>query len=363
MRVLITGGTGLIGRPLSAALVADGHDVTVLTRDPQKVKDMPAGVKLAAWDGQSAHGWGELADGAGAIINLAGENLSGGRWTKEMKQKIRQSRTRAGKAVMEAIAAAAVKPKVLVQSSAVGYYGTATGDKPLTETDAAGNDFLAKVCFDWEHSTAGASRLGVRRPVLRTGVVLANEGGAFPKLLLPFKFFAGGPLGSGKQWLPWIHIEDEVRAIQFALTNEAADGPINLAAPNPVTNSEIAKKLGEILGRPSFLPAPGFALQTVLGEMSVLVLEGQRAVPGKLQALGFQFKYPTIEPALRQLLAKPAEAGQGGTPAGQSQKQQASQPQASQSQQPVQPPLPEQKRPEQPQAQPEQPEQPQKANV
>ncbi len=156
--------------------------------------------------------------------------------------------------------------------------------------------------------------MGVRRPVLRTGVVLANEGGAFPKLLLPFKFFAGGPLGSGKQWLPWIHIEDEVRAIQFALTNEEADGPFNLSAPNPVTNSEIAKKLGEILGRPSFVPAPGFALQTVLGEMSVLVLEGQRAVPAKLQALGFQFKYPTIEPALRQLLAKPATASESGAP-------------------------------------------------
>jgi len=354
MRVIITGGTGLIGRPLSAALVADGHDVTVLTRDPQKVKDMPAGVKLAAWDGQSAHGWGELADGAGAIINLAGENLSGGRWTKEMKQKIRQSRTRAGKAVMEAIAAAAVKPKVLVQSSAVGYYGTATGDKQVTEADPAGNDFLAKVCFDWEHSTAAASRMGVRRPLLRTGVVLANEGGAFPKLLLPFKFFAGGPLGSGKQWLPWIHIEDEVRAIQFALTNEEADGPINLSAPNPVTNSEIAKKLGEILGRPSFLPAPGFALQTVLGEMSVLVLEGQRAVPAKLQALGFQFKYPTIEPALRQLLAKPAEAAQSGPPAGQAQKQQAAQPQQSQLQQPVQISESEQKPPlDQPAEQPE----------
>ena len=353
MRIIITGGTGLIGRPLSAALVADGHDVTVLTRNPDKVKDMPAGVKLAAWDGQSAQGWGQLADGADAIVNLAGENLIAGRWTKEMKQKIRQSRTQAGKAVMEAISAASVKPKVLVQSSAVGYYGTATGDKPVTETDPVGNDFLAKVCFDWEHSTAAASRMGVRLPVLRTGVVLANEGGAFPKLLLPFKLFAGGPLGSGKQWLPWIHIDDEVRAIQFALTNEGADGPLNLSAPNPATNSEIAKKLGEIMGRPSFVPAPGFALQTVLGEMSVLVLEGQRAVPAKLQALGFQFKYPTLEPALRQLLAKPAETSQNGAPTGQAKPQQ---PQAAQSA--AQP------QPEQPVPQPESPEpQPQKAGA
>ncbi len=147
MRIIITGGTGLIGRPLSAALVADGHDVTVLTRNPQKVKDMPAGVKLAAWDGQSAQGWGELADGAGAIINLAGENLSDGRWSKELKQKIRQSRTRAGKAVMEAIAAAAVKPKVLVQSSAVGYYGTDTGDKQVTEVGPAGQRFPGQGLF------------------------------------------------------------------------------------------------------------------------------------------------------------------------------------------------------------------------
>lgn len=321
MRIIITGGTGLIGRPLSTALVAEGHDVTVLSRNPDQAKDVPAGVKLAAWDGQSAQGWGALADGADAIINLAGENLSGGRWSKEMKQKIRQSRTRAGKAVMEAIAAAAVKPKVLVQSSAVGYYGTDTGDMEVTEAAPAGNDFLAKVCFDWESSTAAAAGMGVRRPVLRTGVVLANEGGAFPKLLLPFKLFAGGPLGDGKQWLPWIHIEDEVRAIQFALTNDQADGPLNLAAPNPVTNSEIAKKLGEVMGRPSFVPAPGFALKTVLGEMSVLVLEGQRAVPAKLQAMGFQFKYPTIEPALRNLLAKPAAAAPNGAPAAPAQPQ------------------------------------------
>jgi uncharacterized protein (TIGR01777 family) len=312
MHILITGGTGLIGRALSAALVAEGHVVTVLSRNPDKVKDIPAGVKLAAWDGQSAQGWGELADGADAIVNLAGENLSGGRWSKEMKQKIRQSRTQAGKAVMEAIAAAAVKPKVLLQASGINYYGTNTGDKLVTESFSPGTDFLSKVCFDWEASTAAANRMGVRRPVLRTGIVLANEGGAFPKLLLPFKLFAGGPLGNGKQWLPWIHIEDQVRVMQFLLSNEQADGPFNLATPNPVTNSEMAKQIGEVMGRPAFIPAPGFAIKTVLGEMSMLVLEGVRAVPTKLQGLGFQFKYETIQPALRNLLDKPAAAGQNG---------------------------------------------------
>jgi uncharacterized protein (TIGR01777 family) len=304
MRIIITGGTGLIGRPLSAALVAEGHDVTVLTRNPDKVKSPLPGVKLAAWNGQSAEGWGHLADGADAIINLAGEGIADGRWSDERKQKIRTSRTLAGKAVMEAISAAAVKPKVLLQASAVGYYGTNTGDKLLTESASPGNDFLSKVCFDWEASTAAAVRLGLRRPVLRTGIVLANEGGAFPKLLLPFKFFAGGPLGSGKQWLPWIHMEDQVRAMLFLLKHEQADGPFNLAAPTPVTNGEMAKQIGEVLGRPAFVPAPGFAMKTVLGEMSVMVLEGQRAVPAKLQALDFQFKYATLPGALRNLLGK-----------------------------------------------------------
>jgi uncharacterized protein (TIGR01777 family) len=312
MRIIITGGTGLIGRPLSAALVADGHDVTVLSRNPDKVKDVVKGVKLAAWDGQTAQGWGHLADGADAIINFAGEGIGDGRWSDERKQKIRQSRTLAGKAVMEAISAAAVKPKVLIQASAVGYYGTSTGDKQVAEGASPGNDFLSKVCFDWEASTAAANRMGVRRPVLRTGIVLANEGGAFPKLLLPFKLFAGGPLGNGKQWLPWIHIEDEVRAIQFLLANEQADGPFNLCAPNPVTNSEMAKQIGEVMGRPSFMPAPGIAMKSVLGEMSVLVLEGQRAVPTKLQALSFQFKYETLAPALRDLLGKTQPSGQTG---------------------------------------------------
>jgi uncharacterized protein (TIGR01777 family) len=312
MRIIITGGTGLIGRPLSAALAADGHDVTVLSRNPDKVKNPVAGVKLAAWNGQSAEGWGHLADGAGAIINLAGEGIADGRWSDERKQKIRTSRTLAGKAVMEAISTAAVKPKVLLQASAVGYYGTNTGDKQVTEAASPGSDFLSKVCFDWEVSTAAASRLGVRRPVLRTGIALANEGGAFPKLLLPFKFFAGGPLGSGKQWLPWIHIDDQVRAMLFLLHNEQADGAFNLAAPNPVTNSEMAKQIGEVLGRPAFVPAPGFAMKTALGEMAVMVLEGQRAVPAKLQALGFQFKYDTVGAALRNLLGKTETAGTNG---------------------------------------------------
>jgi len=311
MRIIITGGTGLIGRPLSQALVADGHDVTVLTRDPAKTKAMPAGVKLQQWDGESVQGWGQLVDGAGALINLAGSGIADGRWSASRKQTIRQSRQNAGKAIVAAITAAANKPQVLIQSSAVGYYGVETGDALVTESASPGSDFLSKVCFDWEVSTAAASRMGVRRPILRTGIVLANDGGAFPKLVMPFKLFIGGPLGSGKQWLPWIHIEDEVRAIQFLLANNAADGPFNLAGPTPVTNAEMGKLVAEALGRPGFMPMPGIAMQTIFGEMATLLLDGQRAVPTKLQALGFTFKFATAQAAVRDLLgtkAVPADA-------------------------------------------------------
>ena len=306
MRVIITGGTGLIGRPLSQALVAAGHEVVVLTRNPQKVKNLPAGVRLQQWDGASAAGWGELADGAHAIVNLAGEGIADGRWSSARKQAIRQSRIDAGKAVMAAIQAATTKPKVLVQSSAVGYYGSETGDALLNEAHSPGADFLAKVCFDWELSTAAASRQGVRRAVIRTGIVLSNEGGAFPKVVMPFNFFAGGPLGNGKQWMPWIHWEDQVRAIQFLIDNDQAEGAFNLSAPNPVRNSEMAKAIGAVKGRPAFMPAPGFAINMVFGEMGTVVLDGQRAVPQHLQELGFEFKYNTVEAALRDLLGDKA---------------------------------------------------------
>lgn len=315
MRIIITGGTGLIGRPLSQALAAEGHEVIVLSRQPEKVNNVPAGVKVQKWDGKSAEGWGELADGAGAIVNLAGAGIADQRWSAARKQLIRQSRIDAGKAVMEAIAAANAKPGVLIQASAVGYYGVQNGDAQLTESASPGGDFLSKVCFDWEASTAPVAKLGVRRAVIRTGVVLSNEGGAFPKQVLPFKLFAGGPVGSGKQWYPWIHIDDEVRAIQFLIANERASGPFNLTAPNPVTNQEFGRLIGEVLGRPAFIPAPGFAMKIAFGEMSVILLEGQRAVPQKLLELGFKFKYETAQAALRALLGgQPAASTASATP-------------------------------------------------
>lgn len=301
MRVIITGGTGLIGRPLCAALVKDGHDVIVLTRNPATTKGMPAGVRLEKWDARTADGWSHLADGAGAIINLAGEGLADGRWTAERKERILSSRLNAGKAVMAAIEQAANRPPVLVQASAVGYYGP-RNDEIVTESSSPGGDFLARVCFEWEASTAVAANYGIRRPVIRTGVVLSNDGGALPKLVLPFRLFAGGSIGSGRQWYAWIHIADQVGAILYLLNHASATGPFNLTAPEPLPNKQLAQVIGRVMGRPAIFPAPGLAVRTLFGEMATVVLDGQRAVPHKLQELGYTFQYPTAEAALSDLL-------------------------------------------------------------
>ena len=302
MRIIITGGTGLIGKALCPLLLADGHLVTVLSRSPDAARGMPRGIRIEEWDGKTPEGWGQLVNGADAIINLAGAGIADSRWTAQRKQLLRESRIHAGLAIQKAIQQATQKPKVLIQSSAVGYYGAHNDDELITETAAPGKDFLAKVCFDWEMSTAPVSKMGVRRPVIRTGVVLSKEGGALPKMLLPFKFFAGGPIGSGKQWLPWIHITDQVRAIKFLLDHPSADGPFNLAAPNPVNNKQFGEILGAIMRRPAFMPTPGVAMKAIFGEMSTVLLDGQRAVPQRLEALGFAFTYPTLREALSDLL-------------------------------------------------------------
>jgi len=302
MRIIITGGTGLIGKALCPLLLTDRHLVTVLSRNPDEVQGMPSGVSLEKWDGKTTEGWGHLVNSADAIINLAGAGIADRPWTAKRKQAIRESRIQAGLAVQKAIQQATQKPKVLVQASAVGYYGARHDDTIITEDAVPGTDFLAKVCFDWEISTAPVSKVAVRRPIIRTGIVLSKAGGAFPKMILPFKFFAGGPLGSGKQWMPWIHITDQVRAIKFVLDNPRANGPFNLAAPNPVTNQQFSEILGATMRRPAFMPAPSIAMKTLLGEMSTIVLDGQRVVPQKLEQLGFTFTYPTLREALRNLM-------------------------------------------------------------
>lgn len=302
MRIIITGGTGLIGQALTRSLVTDGHEVHVLSRNPARRKQAVADARLVQWDAKSAQGWGDLADGADAIVNLAGEGIADGRWGKERRRRILQSRMDAANAVMEAIAAAARKPRALVQASAVGYYGP-RGDEPITEATSPGSDWLSHVVWEWENSTAAAVRLGVRRTVARTGIVFSLHGGAFPKMKLPFDLvIAGGPMGSGKQYVPWIHLEDEVRALRFLIENPAAEGAYNLSAPTPVTYGEFATIMGQVMKRTSFMPVPGFALKAVLGDMASILLTGQREIPQRLLEQGFTFNYPELAPALRNLL-------------------------------------------------------------
>jgi uncharacterized protein (TIGR01777 family) len=278
-----------------------GYEVVLLTRNTSKVEPLPPNTRAVQWDGRSPEGWGKLLDEDTGILHLAGDPIAEGRWTEEKKRRIRDSRVQTGQAVLEAVRQAKSRPKLLLQGSAVGYYGDG-GDQVLTESSPPGDDFLARVCVEWEASTAEVSSLGVRRPVLRTGIVLSQEGGALPKMALPFRFLAGGPMGGGRQWLPWIHVADEVGAIRFLIEREEADGPFNLAAPEPVTNRDFSHALGRAMSRPSFAPAPGFALRLLLGEMADALLHGQRAVPRRLLDLGYVFRYPEVSTALRSLL-------------------------------------------------------------
>lgn len=305
MRVLITGGTGLIGSALAAELAQDGHEVIVLTRNPAKTTHLPAGVRAERWDGRTAQGWGHLADGAGAIVNLAGASIAGegflpSRWTPERKRLILQSRLDAGRAVVEAVQAAAHKPDVVIQSSGIGIYGFA-GARVLDESAPPGDDWLAQVAVQWEAATAPVEAMGVRRVVIRTAVVFAREGGVLPLMILPFRLYVGGPIGGGRQYVPWIHIADEVGAIRFLAEHPDARGAFNLVAPDVMTNAELSRVVARVLRRPSWLPLPAFAMRLLFGEVATLLLEGQRAVSKRLQALGYAFRFPTLEGALRDL--------------------------------------------------------------
>lgn len=309
MRVLITGGTGLIGGALARELGAAGHDAVILSRDLSRVGMLPPGVRAAEWDGRTAEGLSPLFDNDTAIVHLAGEPVASGRWTPEKKRRIRDSRVVSGQAVLAAVqSSSSHRPRVLLQGSAVGYYGPC-GDEVVTEEHlpgAPGEDFLAGVCKEWEASTAGVESLGVRRAVLRTGIVLSAEGGALPRIAFPYRFGIGAPLGSGRQWVPWIHIADEVAAIRFLLEREDARGPFNLSAPDPETNRRFGDVLGRVLRRPNPFQAlglgvPGPLFQVALGEMAGALLAGQRAVPRRLLDLGFIFRYPDLETALRSL--------------------------------------------------------------
>jgi len=307
MRIIITGGSGLIGRALAKRLAQMGHQVHILSRNPDRVKGLPGGVVAEGWDGRTPHGWGPLlnsddASGGSAVVNLAGESIGSGRWNKSRKRRLRESRLDSTRAVVEAIAKAAHPPTVLLQGSAVGYYGPSQ-DATVTESSSPGEDFLARLCIDWEKASEPAEAAGTRRVLLRTGVVLAKNGGALEKMVLPFRFFAGGRLGDGEQVVPWIHLDDQVEAICFLLESSTAAGPYNLAAPQAVTNQEMTEALAKHLGRPALMPVPAFALKLALGEMSTIALTGQRALPNRLEQEGFKFRYRSLDSALTDLLS------------------------------------------------------------
>jgi uncharacterized protein (TIGR01777 family) len=306
MGILITGGTGLIGNKLALSLAGDGHDVYILSRNPHQSGKMPKSVSYHEWDGKTATGWGHLVEKADAIVNLAGANIAGdnflpSRWTDDRKKLILHSRLDAGRAIVEAVQNATHKPKVLIQGSAVGYYGTHDMSVNITEHSPSGNDFLADTCRRWESSTADVEALGVRRAVIRTGIVLDANGGTLPRLSLLTKLFVGGPIGGGQQPMPWIHIDDHVKAIRYLIDHDNLSGAFNLSAPNVVTNRQMANALGKALNRPSFFPTPAFALQLMFGELSILLTEGQKALPQQLLEQGFQFSYTDIDHALNAI--------------------------------------------------------------
>lgn len=305
-RVVVAGGNGFIGRPFCRALLARGYRVSVLTRGaPRAVGVSPNGAvpEMHTWDGRSAQGWGHLADGAFALVNLAGESIGDGRWTPERKRAILQSRVLAGEAMTQAVAQASVKPEVLVQASAVGYYGD-TGQDAVDESTPPGKGFLTEVCLRWEESTRSVEDMGVRRVVARTGLVLGREGGVLEKMLTPFKMFLGGPLGDGSQGFPWIHLDDEVRSMIFLLERGDASGAFNLTAPETASNLEFCRRLGETMSRPCGLAAPAVMLRLAFGEMAdELLLTGCRAFPKRLVEMGFDFSHPRLGPALKELFS------------------------------------------------------------
>ena len=305
MRIVIAGGTGFLGAPLAETCAEDGHQVLVLTRGLMSGDERHdpgtgvPGITRVGWtpDGKSG-AWARALEGADAVINLAGESIDGQRWSPARKAQLRDSRILPTRSLAAAIAACAAPPPVFVSGSAVGYYGD-TRDQPVTEASPAGRDFLAQLCEDWEREALPAASARTRLVCLRTGIVLERSGGALPRMAMPFRFFIGGPLGSGRQYLSWIHRLDWIEMVRWIVETPAAAGPINATAPEPVTNRAMARALGHALRRPGLLPVPPFALRIVVGEMAESLLTGQRAIPSRALALGYHFRYPDIDRALR----------------------------------------------------------------
>lgn len=300
-KIIITGATGLIGRELCKKLHVDGDEVTVFTRDIKKGKEiLPYLNNFVEWDYNKPELWEDELNGKDAIIHLAGANIFGKRWTDIYQRTIMESRISATKNLVDSIGRINSKPKIFISSSAVGYYGD-KGEEVITEESPSGTDFLSNVCRSWEHEAMQVEKFGVRRVSIRTGVVLSSKEGALKKMLLPFKLFAGGSIGTGNQWFPWIHIEDIINVYLFALNNEVA-GALNGTSPNPVTMKEFARTLGKTLHRPSFLTVPEFVLKLAVGEGAQSILASLRVIPQRLINNLFQFKYDKLEAALNSLL-------------------------------------------------------------
>jgi len=299
--VLITGGTGLIGRALTARLQDTGFDVAILTRRESgqgRLNGRP--VRFVHWNAKDSNGWLEEADGSYGIVNLAGHSIASGRWSAEVKRRILESRLQAGMAVCEAVRLSNKKPGVVVQASAIGFYGD-RGEDSLDESSARGSGFLADIAKMWEESTGEVESFGTRRAVIRTALVLARGAEFIRRISLPFRFFAGGPQGSGRQWMSWIHLEDEARAIAFILDSASLSGTFNLASPNPLRNKEFARAIGKVMHRPAHLRTPAFLFRAALGEMAdELLLASQRVMPGRLLESGFSFSYPDVYAALEE---------------------------------------------------------------
>ncbi|MCP6757415.1 MAG: TIGR01777 family oxidoreductase [Fischerella sp. CENA71] len=305
MKVAVSGGTGFVGSRLVKQLHKDGNRVLVLTRNiahAQKVFPSQAfpNVEIMAYTPTVSGSWQEAIATCDGVVNLTGEPIGEGRWTPQRKQEILNSRQLTTQKIVEAITKANPKPSVLVNASAIGYYGTSE-TATFDETSSSGNDFLAQVCQAWEAEATKVTEAGVRLVILRFGIVL-GLGGALGKMITPFKLFAGGPIGSGKQWFSWIHIDDLVNLIIQALTKSEMSGVYNATAPHPIRMSELSTTMGKVMHRPSWLPVPNFAIEALLGDGAIVVLEGQKVLPKRTLESGFNFQYPHLQPALETIL-------------------------------------------------------------
>lgn len=303
MKIAITGATGLVGSRLVARLNQQGHQILVFTRNPSKARQVfsatSSNLEIVRYTPQESGEWQQKVSGCDAVINLAGEPIAE-RWSPQQKKAIMESRQIGTRKLVEAIAMAEQKPKVLVSGSAIGYYGTSES-AAFDETSSSGSDFLARVCQNWEQEAQKVTEYGVRLVIVRIGIVLAN-GGALGKMIGPFKMFAGGPIGSGRQWFSWIHRDDLVSLIIQAVEQEDMSGVYNATAPNPVRMGKLCQTLGEVLNRPSWLPVPDFVLEVLLGDGASVVLEGQQVLPKQTQASGFDYQYPELKPALAEIV-------------------------------------------------------------